>query len=67
MERTRAHGEDQLYLSGAVEKQDAVCVPQSHVYKTEKDTDTPYKHKCMYVHTCLHMITEYVKCVEGCT
>ena len=24
-------------------------------------------HVCMSVHTCLHMISEHVKCVEGCT
>ena len=30
-------------------------------------TDMPYKHVCMSVHTCLHMISEHVKCVEGYT
>ena len=30
-------------------------------------TDMPYKHVCMSVHTCLHIISEHVKCVEGYT
>ena len=39
----------------------------SHVWKTgkKKDTDTLYKYVCMSVHTCLHMMSEHVKGVEG--
>ena len=34
--------------------------------KQEKNTDMPYRHMYMYIHTFLHMISEPVKCVEGC-
>ena len=69
MERTRAPGEDQLHLSEVVEKQDAVSMTWSHVYKIgrKKDTDMLYKHMCLSVHTCLHMTSEHVKGVEGST
>ena len=64
VERTKAPREDQLYLSGVVEKQDALCMTGSQVYETGKQsTDVPYIH----VHICLHMMSEHAKCAEGCT
>ena len=55
-------------LSRVVEKQDAMCMIRSCVYKTgRKVTDMSCKHVCMSVHTCLHMISEHLKGVEGCT
>ena len=35
-EISKGDGKDQLHLSGVVEKQDAVCMILSHVYKMEK-------------------------------
>ena len=67
MERTRAPGEDQLHLPGVVEKQDAVCMARSYVYKSENKEDTPYRHVCMYANMCLNTVSELVTCVEGCT
>ena len=61
MESTRIPGEDQLHLSGAVQKQDALGRRGLMLTKQEKDTDIPYKHVCMYVQTsmlvCTHMST----------
>ena len=65
MESTRIPGEDQLHLSGAVQKQDALGRRGLMLTKQEKDTDIPYKHVCMYVHTCLHVISQHLKCIEG--
>lgn len=49
-ERTKAPS-DQLYLSGVVEKQDALCMTGSQVYETGKQsTDVPYIHVHMGVY-----------------
>ena len=54
MERTRAPGEEQLYLSKVVKKQDAVCMTWSHVYKIKKKKRYRYGlQTCM--HVCTHM------------
>ena len=66
MERTRVPGEDQLHLSGVVEKKEALFMTYFHVYKMEKKTQICPTNMCIYVHTCLH-ISEHMNCVEDCT
>ena len=63
MERTKAHGEDQLHLSGVVEKQDSVCVTQSYVYKREKR----YRYTLqIHVYVCTHRCTYDIRACEVC-
>ena len=70
MESTRVPGEDQLYLSRVVEKQDALGRHGLMFTKQEKR----YRYSLqtcmhlwtnMYAYTCLHMISEHLKCTEG--